>query len=467
MNLNRLIPAEEREEESFTVFLSGIRFFIFMTMNKKINTDPAHIREILAKSLGLQILDMTEVSSLLALEDKGLWDEIFEAAGKVKEKVYGKRIVLFAPLYLSNECVNDCLYCGFRTGNKDAVRKTLTVDEAVEESKLLSDRGYKRLLLVTSEHVKVAGIDYLEKVIHSIYDKTDIRILHANTAPMSVEDFKRLKGAGIGVYQCFQETYHIPTYRHMHPTGAKSDYAWRLGVMDRAIEAGFEDVGMGVLLGLYDWRWEIAALISHSRRLINKYGFGPHTLSVPRLQPAEGSGVELGRYRVSDHDLKKIVAIYRLALPYVGVVISTREQPGIRDELLTIGASQISAGSKTSPSGYLHDGDTEQFEIGDARSLEEVIEKIVSLGLVPSLCTACYREGRSGGRFRELAEAEGIKNFCHENALLSLKEYLEDCASGEVKDKLTKMLDEEIGKNSNGFAEKIKLIEQGKRDVHI
>ncbi|MBI5674373.1 MAG: [FeFe] hydrogenase H-cluster radical SAM maturase HydG [Nitrospirae bacterium] len=435
-------------------------------MNKHINTDPSFIREILAKSLELRVLDMTEVSSLLALEDKALWDEVFDTARKVKEKVYRKRIVLFAPLYLSNECSNDCLYCGFRKGNKDAVRKTLSVDEAVQEAKLLAGRGYKRLLLVTSEHAKLAGIDYIGQVANAIYKNTDIRILHANTAPMSVEDFRKLKSAGIGVYQCFQETYHIPTYRHMHPIGAKSDYAWRLGVIDRAIEAGFEDVGMGVLLGLYDWRWEAAALISHCRRLINKYGFGPHTLSVPRLQPAQGSWINW-KHKVSDNDLKKIVAIYRLALPYVGVVVSTREPAQLRDELLSTGASQISAGSKTSPSGYLHDGDTEQFEIGDARSLEEVIDKIVSLGLVPSLCTACYREGRSGGRFRELAEKEGIKNFCHENAMLSLKEYLEDCASGEVKKKLKKVLDEEIAKSSNGLAEKFKLIESGERDIHI
>jgi len=435
-------------------------------MNKHINTDPSRIREILAKSLELRALDMTEVSSLLALEDKALWNEVFDTARKVKEKVYGKRIVLFVPLYLSNECSNDCLYCGFRKGNKDAVRKTLSADEAVEEARLLASRGYRRLLLVTSEHAKLTGVDYIGHVADAIYKNTDIRILHANTAPMSVEDFRRLKDAGIGVYQCFQETYHIPTYRRMHPTGAKSDYAWRLGVMDRAIEAGFKDVGMGVLLGLYDWRWEVAALISHCRRLINKYGFGPHTLSVPRLQPAQGSRINW-KHKVSDDDFKKIVAIYRLALPYVGVVVSTRESAQLRDELLSIGTSQISAGSKTSPSGYLNDGDTEQFEIGDTRGLEEIIEKIASLGLMPSLCTACYREGRSGGRFRDLAEKGGIKNFCHDNAILSLKEYIEDCASGEVKVSLKKMLDEEISKSANGLAEKLKLIESGKRDIHI
>ncbi len=434
-------------------------------MNTKVNTDTSFVREILAKSLDLRVLNLTEVSALLTLDDKDLWREVFDTAGRVKDKVYGRRIVLFAPLYLSNECVNDCLYCGFRKGNKDAVRKTLSINEAVEEARLLAKRGYKRLLLVTSEHAKLAGIDYIGQVANAIYKNTDIRILHANAAPMSVEDFRRLKDAGIGVYQCFQETYHIPAYRHMHPSGAKSDYAWRLGVMDRAIEAGFEDVGMGVLLGLYNWRWEVAALISHSRRLISKYGFGPHTLSAPRLQPAQGVNIDW-KHRVSDDDLRKIVAIYRLALPYVGVVVSTREPAQLRDELLSIGASQISAGSKTSPSGYLHDGDTEQFEVGDARSLDEIIGKITSLGLLPSLCTACYREGRSGERFRALAETEGMKNFCHENAVLSLKEYLEDCASGEVKEKLKKLLDEEIANNTNGLREKLSRIEKGERDVH-
>ncbi|GBD96654.1 2-iminoacetate synthase [bacterium BMS3Abin06] len=474
LNLNWLMPAEERINSTLYripagSYHKGIRFFIWRKMDQKelTKSDALYIRDILAKSLDMQSLNLTEVSALLEVSDRYLWSEIFDAARSVKEKVYGKRIVLFAPLYLSNECMNDCLYCGFRKGNTDAKRKTLTVNEALEEAALLAGRGYKRLLLVSSEHPKRAGIDYFEKITDAIYKKTDIRILHVNSAPMSVDDFKRLKASGVGVYQCFQETYHMPTYRFMHPTGSKSDYAWRLGVMDRAIEAGFEDVGMGVLLGLYDWRWDVAALIAHCRRLINKYGFGPHTLSVPRLQPAQGSKADNLRYRVSDDDLKKIVAIYRLALPYVGVVVSTREPSGLRDELFSSGASQVSAGSKTSPWGYMKDGDTEQFEIGDSRSLEEVIGKIASLGLMPSLCTACYREGRSGERFKNLAEETTIKNFCHENALLSLKEYVEDCASGEVKKELTKILNEEIAKSRNGLAEKFKLIEAGKRDMHV
>jgi len=440
---------------------------IAMNKSDHTQTDIARIRDILAKSLEMRVLDMTELSVLLALEDSDIWSEVFDTARRVKEKVYGKRIVLFAPLYLSNECTNDCLYCGFRTGNSDARRKTLTIGEAVQEASLLAGRGYKRLLLVAGEHPKLAGIDYIEKIVDAIYSSTDIRILHANTAPMNVEDFRRLKGSGIGVYQCFQETYHIPTYRSVHQKGAKADYEWRLGVMDRAVEAGFEDIGMGVLLGLYDWRWETGALIAHCKRLMNKYGFGPHTLSVPRLQPAQGSKAYGSRYKVSDDDLKKIVAIYRLALPYTGVVISTREKAELRDELLALGASQISAGSKTSPWGYVEDGDTEQFETGDKRSLDEIIGKIVSLGYMPSLCTACYREGRSGERFRHLAEEEAIKVFCNENAILSLKEYIEDYASGDVKKQLIEMLDKEINRSTNGLAEKLRSIEQGKRDVHI
>jgi 2-iminoacetate synthase len=438
-----------------------------MLKQNHIKADPVRIRSILSKSLELQNLDLTEISDLIMLQDPELWSEVFDAARRVKEKVYGRRVVLFAPLYLSNECTNDCLYCGFRKGNKEALRKTLALDEAVHEASLLSERGYKRLLLVASEHNKLMSMAYFEKVIDAIYRDTDIRILHMNSAPMSIGDFRRLKAAGIGVYQCFQETYHIPTYRHMHEKGSKADYAWRLGVMDRAIEAGFEDIGMGVLLGLYDWRWEVGALMAHSRRLINKYGFGPHTISVPRLQPAHGSDMNDWPNRVTDEDLKKIVAIYRLALPYVGVVISTREKAGIRDELLLIGASQISAGSKTSPWGYVKNGETEQFETGDKRSLEEVISKIADLGLVPSLCTACYREGRSGEMFKDLAQNEAIKDFCHTNALLSLKEYIEDTASDDVKEILERIIVEELPKNSNGLSDKLRLIKEGKRDIHV
>ncbi len=465
------MPAEEKEAAVSLFYESptGIRFFILMRASKdsSVKTDRTLIKDILAKSLDLQILSLKEISHIIALKDKELWEDVFETARKIKEKVYGRRMVLFAPLYLSNECANDCLYCGFRKGNKNARRKSLSIGEAIQEASLLAGKGYKRLLLVTSDHLKYAGVDYLSKIIDGIYKNTDIRILHVNTAPMRVEDFKRLKASGAGVYQCFQETYHFPTYKLMHPSGPKADYEWRLGVMDRAIEAGFDDIGMGVLLGLYDWRWDVWALMAHCQRLIKKYGFGPHTLSVPRLQPAEGTKLNETRYKVSDSDFKKIIAIYRLALPYVGIVVTTRESSEFRDELFLMGASQVSAGSKTSPWGYIDDSDTAQFEIGDKRSLEEIMEKIAELGLIPSLCTACYRENRSGEKFKHLAQKQAIKNLCQENALLSLKEYIEDYASRDIKEQLIKRLKEETAKSRNGISEKLDLIEKGKRDVHV
>lgn len=432
-----------------------------------IKTDHQRIRDILSRSLELEVLSLKDVTALVNLNDPDLWDEVFDTARRVKEKVYGRRIVLFAPLYLSNHCINNCIYCGFRRGNLDARRRVLSIDEALKEASLLSAKGYKRLLLVTGEHPALSGVDYLDGVIEGIYRDTDIRILHVNAPPMSVDDFKRLKAKGVGVYQCFQETYHLPTYRLMHPSGPKSDYEWRLSVMDRAIEAGFEDIGMGVLLGIYDWRWDLCALIAHGKRLMKKYGFGPHTISVPRLQPAQGAKLNAPPYPVSNEDLKKIVAIYRLALPYVGIVVSTREPAWLRDELLLLGASQISAGSRTSPLGYIEDGDTEQFEIEDKRSLEEVIDRIASMGLIPSLCTACYREERSGEKFRHLTESGAIKQFCHENALLMLKEYIEDYAKDERKEFLSRFLIEEALKSRNGLFEKFKEIERGERDIHI
>lgn len=445
----------------------GDTVFILYIMKPDRKIDHQRIRDILSKSLELEVLSLKDVTTLMTLDDLDLWQEVFDAARKVKEKVYGRRIVLFVPLYLSNQCINNCIYCGFRRGNIYAKRSILGIDEAVKEASLLAGRGYKRLLLVTSEHPALSGIDYLERIIDEIYKTTDIRILHVNAAPMSINDFKRLKASKVGVYQCFQETYHLPTYRLMHPSGPKADYEWRLGVMDRAIKAGFEDVGMGVLLGLYDWRWDVCALIAHSKRLMKKYGFGPHTISVPRLQPAQGSELRKPPYPVSDGDLKKIVAIYRLALPYVGIVVSTREPEWLRDELLLLGASQVSAGSRTSPLGYIREGDTEQFEIGDKRSLEEVIDKIASLGLIPSLCTACYREGRSGKKFRHLTESGVIKQFCQENALLMLKEYIEDYTTGQRKEFLSRRLMEEAERSRNGLFEKFSAIEKGERDIHI
>jgi len=436
-----------------------------MTFTDKVKTDCIRLREILSKSAHLEVLPLEDVSFLLTINDADCWHEIFQASRLIKEKVYGRRVVLFAPLYLSNECVNDCLYCGFRRNNAEAVRKTLTVDEAVQQAKVLASRGYKRVLLVAGEHPAACSLEYLGKVIEAIYQQTDIRILHVNAAPMSTESFRTLKSMGVGVYQCFQETYHAQTYRCLHPSGPKANYEWRLNVMDRAVEAGFDDIGMGVLLGLYDWQWDVHALISHCHRLMDKYGFGPHTLSVPRLQLAQGAIYRADKYAVSDEDFKKIVAIYRLALPYVGVVVSTREPASLRDELLSFGVSQISAGSKTNPGGYENNEHTEQFSLTDNRSLEEIIDRIAQLGLVPSLCTACYREGRTGEVFRKLAQGEHMKKFCQENAVLTLYEYVHNCGSANAV--LTRWLEEEIEALNGQIADKIKQIDEGMKDIHI
>ncbi|MBI3354778.1 MAG: [FeFe] hydrogenase H-cluster radical SAM maturase HydG [Nitrospirae bacterium] len=377
-------------------------------------------------------------------------------------------------MYLSNECTNNCLYCGFRKDNKDAKRKTLTIDEAVNEAQFLSQRGYKRLLLVTGEDIRSSNINYLTAVINAIYENTDIRILHINAPPMKVEDFKRLKDAGVGVYQSFQETYHPETYKKMHPSGMKKDYEWRLSTMDRAIEAGFDDIGMGTLLGLYDFRFEALALIQHARYLEERFGFGPHTVSVPRLQPASGAVISDAPYPVSDIDFKKIVAVYRLAMPYVGIVISTREPKELRDEIIKIWASQISAGSRTNPGGYTAPNAKrrtpnaeEQFETEDHRSLDEMIQVIAKSNNLPSLCTACYRKGRTGKDFRQIAGKGDIQKYCLPNAILTFQEYLIDYASDETKEIGQRIIDDAIAKvELNDFAERLERTKRGERDIY-
>ena len=422
------------------------------------NPDPAYIRNILKGAEGLSGLSIYEAAALLNVDDPDLLSALFKTSAIVKEKVYGKRIVLFAPLYLSNECTNNCLYCGFRRDNKDAKRKTLTIDEAVAEAKFLSQRGYKRLLLVTGEDIRSSDIEYLIAVVKAIYENTDIRILHINAPPVKTEDFRRLKEAGIGVYQSFQETYHPETYKKMHPSGMKKDYEWRITTMDRAIDAGFDDIGMGMLLGLYDFHFEALALIQHAKYLEERFGFGPHTVSVPRLQPASGAVIHKPPYPVSDTEFKKIVAVYRLAMPYAGIVISTREPRELRDEIIKIGASQISAGSRTNPGGYTtHNSQLatrnpqpatlnseEQFETEDHRTLDEMIQMIAKSNNLPSLCTACYRKGRTGEDFRKLADTGDIQKYCLPNAILTFQEYLIDYASEDVRTIGRKVIDDAI-----------------------
>ena len=360
-------------------------------------------------------------------EDEGMVAAILEKAAEVKEAVFGPRVVLFAPLYLSNYCSNDCLYCGFRKSNSLARRKALSPDEAVEQAKILSRMGFKRIILVAGEHPLHSGVDYLVEVAREIYSRTDVRILHVNSAPVSVEDFKKIKAAGYGVYQCFQETYHKESYKFLHPTGKKSDFLYRLSAMDRALEAGFGDVGIGPLLGLYDYHYDALAAIAHSKHLEANFGASAHTISVPRLRPAEGAGIKDAPYPVSDEEFKKIVAVYRLCVPQAGVVISTREPAKLRDECLSCGASQISAGSSTEPGGYdKGEHSTAQFDLADHRPLNEMVRIIARAGLLPSLCTACYRSGRQGADYLNTASSGKLKELCTANALLSLKEYLLD-----------------------------------------
>ena len=447
------------------------------TIKAQQQPEPEHVREILKRAEGLSGLTEKEAAALLNVDEPDLLSELFKTSAIVKERIYGKRIVLFAPLYLSNECTNNCLYCGFRKDNKDAKRKTLAIDEVVDEAQFLSQRGYKRLLLVTGEDIKSSDIEYLIAVINAIYENTDIRILHINAPPMKTEDFRRLKNAGVGVYQSFQETYHPETYKKMHPSGMKKDYEWRLSTMDRAIDAGFDDIGMGALLGLYDFRFEALALIQHARYLEDRFGFGPHTVSVPRLQPASGAVISDAPYPVSDTDFKKIVAVYRLTMPYVGIVISTREPKELRDAIIKIGASQISAGSRTNPGGYTtrnpqpatrnSETNTEQFETEDHRTLDEMIQVIAKSNNLPSLCTACYRKGRTGKDFRQIADKGDIQKYCLPNAILTFQEYLIDYASEETRAIGQKMVDDAIAKvELKDFAEKLERIKRGERDIY-
>ena len=402
--------------------------------------DPSKVREVLAKAREARGLSREEVSALFSISDPELLAELFRSAREVKEGIYGRRLVLFAPLYISNLCANECSYCAFRARNAGVARRTLTREEIATEVKAIVEQGHKRILLVAGEAHGLAGFDSVLEAIDTIYATKsgpgEIRRVNVNIAPLSVEEFKRLKERRIGTYQLFQETYHRPTYERVHIAGRKADYAWRVGCMDRALEAGIQDVGIGVLFGLFDWRYEILALLRHIEELEHRFGIGPHTISVPRLEPASGS--ELSRQppaAVSDLDFRKLVAILRLAVPYTGIILSTRETERIRQETFALGVSQISAGSRTNPGGYTSGerAAEAQFSLGDHRSLDEVVCDIVKLGFIPSFCTGCYRLGRTGRDFMDLAKPGDIRAHCDPNAFSTFQEYLLDYASEETR----------------------------------
>lgn len=433
----------------------------------------ADVDSVVEKARKLKGLSLEDVATLIkAGSERGRLEEILRAAREVKETCFGKRVVLFAPMYVTNDCINNCLYCGFSKDNALADRHTLSKEEALREAGHLERMGFNRLLLVAGESPKSSSIEKLEETIQAIYAHTDIRIIHINAAPMTVQNLKRLKKAGIGVFQVFQETYHEETYMKLHRSGPKRNYHKRLQALDLAMEAGLDDVGMGALLGLYDWRFEVMGVVSHAIHLFKKYNAWPHTISVPRLQPAVGSPIVSPPYEVSDREFKLICAIYRLAVPTAGVVVSTREPEALRDEVLKCGVSQISAGSRTDPGGYSQDEehyDASQFKTNDHRSLEDMVEYIARSGDLPSLCTSCYRVGRTGSVFTETVSQEAMARLCLPNSLLTLKEYALDHANGSrtlceevIAKNILNIEDEKLRKATLG---KLARIDKGKRDL--
>jgi len=437
-------------------------------------------QELIKKGLESKGLTLRESAALLNINDPEILEELYHTAKEVKEKIYGNRLVLFAPLYLTNICVNNCLYCAFRRDNKELIRKTLTIDEIEQEAVFLVKQGQKRLLLVCGEHPKKAAVEYIGEAIERIYkinyNGNNIRRINVNAAPLDVENFKLLKSYGIGTYQCFQETYHFDTYKVMHKDGPKSDYEWRLFAMDRALQAGIDDVGIGALFGLTDYKFETPALLSHAFDLDFKYGIGPHTISIPRLEPALNAPAALNPpHAVSDHSFKKLVAVIRLAVPYTGMILSTRERAELRRDLFSVGISQISAGSRTSPGSYkesrekMSEAQLEQFQLGDHRTLDEVVKDCTSLGYMPSFCTACYRSQRTGDRFMELAKSGNIGKICTPNALSTFREYLNDFASPDTKIAGNDFLQDEVEKVEGPLKKKVKemirKVDNGERDV--
>jgi 2-iminoacetate synthase len=439
-------------------------------------SEPQQVCEVLAKARLMKGLDAADVAVLSHARDPELLAELFDTARAIKEEIYGQRLVLFTPLYVSNLCANDCSYCAFRSSNRGVIRKALNRDELVAETSALIDEGHKRVLLVAGEAYPREGFDYILEAIDTIYSVRRgagaIRRVNVNVAPLTVEEFARLREHRIGTSQIFQETYHRETYGQVHLRGRKTDFDWRLAAMDRAFTAGIDDVGVGVLFGLADWRFELQALMQHIKHLEDRFGVGPHTISVPRLEPA--TGAELAShppFAVSDEDFRQLVAILRLAVPYTGLIMSTRETAEIRRETFALGVSQISAGSRTSPGGHVDDGPAAQpqFSLGDHRNLDEVVRDVAALGYVPSFCTGCYRLGRTGADFMDLARPGDIKTHCDPNGLSSFLEYLLDYATPQTATAGEECITQALGRMAPGprrqAASMLKIVRRGRRDV--
>ena len=442
--------------------------------------DKELIRSIIEKARLCKGLSHREAAVLLECNDPELVEEIYRLAREIKQKFYGNRIVMFAPLYLSNYCVNSCTYCPYHVKNKTIARKKLTQEEIRREVIALQDMGHKRLALEAGEHPSLNPIEYILESIQTIYSikhkNGAIRRVNVNIAATTVENYRRLKEAGIGTYILFQETYHKDNYEALHPTGPKSNYAYHTEAMDRAMEGGIDDVGIGVLFGLNTYRYDFIGLLMHAEHLEAKFGVGPHTISVPRICSADDIDAEDFPNAISDEIFSKIVAVIRIAVPYTGMIISTRESQESRKKVLELGISQISGGSRTSVGGYaeteLPDHNYAQFDVSDTRTLDEVVNWLLELGYIPSFCTACYREGRTGDRFMSLVKSGQIANCCGPNALMTLKEYLEDYASEDTRQKGLELILKETERIPNPKIREIairnlKAIAAGQRDFRF
>ncbi len=488
---------EERinPEDDYTKYMKDGRDFIdehkiWKTIKENRDATPHRVRMIIDKALSTkECLEPEEVATLLNVKDEELWKEIFEAAGEVKRAVYDNRIVTFAPLYCSNLCVGNCLYCGFRRDNRVVKRKRLSLEEVRREAEILAGMGHKRLITSYGEH-PLSDANYIADTLKTIYSVRvkakkgwgEIRRVNVNAAPMTIEELEMLKEIGIGTFQVFQETYHHETYYKVHPSDTiKGNYHWRLYCMHRALEAGVDDVGIGVLLGLYDWRFEVMGLLMHSKDLEEQFGVGPHTISFPRLRPAANTPfVQEAKYSVSDEDFKKFIAVVRLSVPYTGMILTAREPEHIRREVIPLGVTQTDFGSKIGIGAYSdsytkQEAERQQFLLGDTRELDEGIRWLAEMGYIVSFCTAGYRCGRTGTKIMKLLKTGKEKVFCKLNAVLTYKEYLEDFASEETKkvgeqivqkeiEEIKELVPERVFKK---FLEYLNRIENGERDLYF
>ena len=492
-NINSWINERVKPEQIARYLNNGKDFIdddlIHDTLTSTKNPDKKKVKDIIDKSLAIQTLSLEETAQLINVDDESMLLQMQEAACKIKKKVYDNRIVTFAPLYLGNFCVNDCAYCGFRSSNTQTHRRTLSLDEIKNEVEVLTGEiGHKRLIVVYGEHPE-NDIDYIVDTIKAIYDvkvKTkkgsgQIRRVNVNAPPFSIEDLKKLNAAGIGTYQVFQETYHHDTYRRLHPQNTiKGDYQWRLYSMHRAFEAGIDDVGIGALFGLYDWRFEVMGLVAHSLELEARFGIGPHTISFPRLEEADNTPfTRQSPHKVSDKDFKKLITVIRLAVPYTGMIITARETAQMRRETLYLGVTQTDASTKIGIGSYSRkttqqESNRQQFILGDTRSLDEVIREFAELGLITSFCTAGYRCGRTGKCIMDLLRSGEESKFCKLNAILTFREWIDDFASPQTRESAEAIIAKEIEEVKNTmpkvfpkFIKYYQRISAGERDLYF